>query len=82
MSERAGPSRSRARRTRGAAGRSEDRPEHLPELPPVERPEQILAAARHLQQYEAKGLDTCNPPPTPVFEEYSGFRDELVNSGG
>lgn len=44
--------------------------------------DEILAAARHLQQYEAKGIDSCNPPPTPVLAEYTGFRDELVGQGG
>jgi hypothetical protein len=42
----------------------------------------ILASAKHLEQYEAKGIDSCNPPPTAVSEEYGGFRDELVKAGG
>lgn len=40
----------------------------------------LLASARHLQQYEAKDIDSCNPPPTPVIEEYSGFHAELLKS--
>ena len=44
--------------------------------------DELLASARHLQQYEAKGIDSCNPPPTPVLQEYSGFRDELLAGGG
>jgi len=40
----------------------------------------LLASARHLQQYEAKGIATCNPAPTPVLAEYGGFRDELLAS--
>ena len=43
---------------------------------------EILASAGHLKQYEAKGIDSCNPPPTPVFQEYRGFRDELLKEGG
>ena len=42
----------------------------------------ILASAKHLQQYESKGLDSCNPPPSAVFREYSGFRDDLLQAGG
>jgi hypothetical protein len=40
--------------------------------------DELLESARHLQQYEAKGIDSCNPPPTPVVLEYSGFRDDLL----
>ena len=42
--------------------------------------DELLNSARHLQQYEAKSIDSCNPPPTPVVEEYSGFRDALLKS--
>jgi hypothetical protein len=42
----------------------------------------ILASARHLQQYEAKGIDSCNPPPSLVVSEFSGFREELVKQQG
>jgi len=38
----------------------------------------ILASARHLQQYEAKDISSCNPPPSLVASEYAGFREELV----
>ena len=38
----------------------------------------ILASAHHLQQYEAKGISSCNPPPSLVAAEYAGFREELV----
>ena len=54
--------------------RAQDDPQKLSAL------DELLAAARHLQQYESKGLDTCSPPPTPVLEEYSGFRDELLKT--
>lgn len=52
--------------------------EHDEKLAALDR---ILAAAEHLQQYEAKGIDSCNPPPTPVLQEYRGFRDDLVKEG-
>ena len=42
----------------------------------------ILASARHLQQYEAKGISSCNPPPSLVASEYAGFREELVKQRG
>jgi len=44
--------------------------------------DELLAAARHLQRYEAKGIDSCNPPPTPVLAEYTGFLEELERSRG
>ncbi len=40
----------------------------------------LLASAKHLQQYEAKDIHSCNPPPTPVIEEYTGFREALLKS--
>ena len=40
--------------------------------------DELLESARHLQQYEAKAIDSCNPPPTAVVTEYSGFREELL----
>jgi hypothetical protein len=44
--------------------------------------DKLLASARHLQQYESKGIDSCNPPPTPVIAEYSGFRESLLAEQG
>lgn len=40
--------------------------------------DKILASAKHLVAYEEKGLDTCNPPAKLVFDEYTGFKNDLV----
>ncbi|MCB9899634.1 MAG: hypothetical protein H6825_16630 [Planctomycetes bacterium] len=40
----------------------------------------LLAAARHLETYEDKGLATCSPPAKLVLAEYQGFRDEIAKS--
>jgi hypothetical protein len=39
--------------------------------------DRVIAAARHLVQYESKGLQTCSPPAQLVLDEYRGFREAL-----
>jgi hypothetical protein len=40
----------------------------------------LLGAAKALLPYEAWGMETCSPPAKLVFDEYTGFRDELTSS--
>ena len=42
--------------------------------------DKILASAKHLLDYETKGLDTCNPPAKLVLDEYTGFRNDVAAS--
>jgi hypothetical protein len=38
--------------------------------------DKLLQAANTLLDYDAKGLETCSPPPRAVIEEYTGLREQ------
>ena len=38
--------------------------------------DKLLSAANALLDYDAKGLETCSPPPRAVIEEYTGLREQ------
>ncbi len=40
----------------------------------------VIAAAKALVPYDDKGLQTCNPPPRLVLQEYQGFREQHLRA--